>query len=133
MMEKAVNFITKYYDGFLATSIEGQPRIRPFHFMYFESGKFYFCTGVKKHVYIEMNANPFVEFCSENDNMSWIRVRGNVHFTNDLKVKEKIINASEIVKDVYKSAENEDLIAFYIDHGEVLFSKNLFDSEYFKF
>lgn len=132
-MENAVNFITEHYDGFLATSIEDQPRIRPFHFMFFENGRFYFCTNIKKHVYIEMNTNPFVEFCSKNKGMDWIRLRGDVIFTDDESVKQKIIDVSAIVRDVYKSSENTDLTAFYIEHGEILLSKNLFDCEHIIF
>jgi uncharacterized pyridoxamine 5'-phosphate oxidase family protein len=132
-MENAVNFITQYFDGFLATTIDDKPRIRPFHFMYFSDRKFYFCTSVKKEVYKELRRNPFVEFCSKNDKMSWIRLRGEIQFTNDRSVKENIIQVSDIVKDVYKSADNQDLISFYIEHGEILFAKDLFNSQHLNF
>lgn len=124
-MDKFVQFIEGNYDGFLATTVLNQPRVRPFHFMYYENNRFYFCTNNSKEIFKELEINPFIEFCSKNDSFGWIRLRGAVVFTDEISVKQKIISASDIVRKIYQTANNPSLVAFYIEHGEILLSEGL--------
>lgn len=116
-MNEAVKFLKENVNGFLATVEEGKPRVRPFQFMFEEDGKFVFCTGNTKEVYKQLQANPYVEFSSSSPQFAWIRLSGEVKFSNDLKIKEKILENNGLVKSIYQTADNPVFEIFYIEHG----------------
>jgi uncharacterized pyridoxamine 5'-phosphate oxidase family protein len=116
-MQEVVNFLIENPMGFLATLENGEPRVRPWGFIFEEKGKFYFCTSSTKDVYRQLTANPSVEFSTRNDKFVWVRLRGKITFTEDLKIKEKILAQNDLVKSIYKSAGNPVFKAFYLDHG----------------
>lgn len=116
-MQKAVNFLQENITGNLATVENGKPNVRPFQFMLEDGGKLYFCTANTKDVYRQIKANPFIEFCSSSPNFAWIRLSGEAKFSNDLVIKEKILEKSPLVKSIYKTADNPTFEAFYIEHG----------------
>jgi len=61
-----------------------------------------------------IGAHPHVELCVSGENMSWLRLGGQVVFSDRLEVKEKIFNLSSIVRDVYKSKDNPEFVIFYL-------------------
>jgi uncharacterized pyridoxamine 5'-phosphate oxidase family protein len=61
-MKKVSKLLTENPMGFLATVENGEPRVRPWGFMFEENGKFYFCTNNTKDVYRQLQASPYVEF-----------------------------------------------------------------------
>jgi uncharacterized pyridoxamine 5'-phosphate oxidase family protein len=91
--------------------------VRPWGFIFEENGKFYFCTNSTKDVYQQLLANPSVEFSTRSDTFVWVRLRGKIAFTEDLRVKEKILAGNNLVKSIYRSADNPIFKAFYIEHG----------------
>lgn len=116
-MKDVVNFLTEHKQGFLATTEDGKPRVRPFEFGVEDGGKIYFCTANSKEVYNQIKANPYIEFSSSAPGNTWIRVSGEVRFSDDINVKEKIINSSELVKAIYKTSDNSLLEIFYLVNG----------------
>lgn len=116
-MKDVVKFLTEHKQGFLATTENGKPRVRPFEFGVEDGGKLYFCTANSKEVYNQIKANPYIEFSSSAPGNTWIRVSGEVQFSNDLKIKEKIMNSSELVKTIYKTPDNPLLEVFYLVTG----------------
>jgi uncharacterized pyridoxamine 5'-phosphate oxidase family protein len=116
-MKEVSKLLTENPMGFLATVENGEPRLRPWGFMFEENGKFYFCTNNTKNVYRQLQASPYAEFASRNDQFVWVRLRGKVTFTEDMGIKEKILAGNSIVKSMYKSADNPIFKAFYIEHG----------------
>ena len=116
-MKEVSKLLTENPMGFLATVENGEPRVRPWGFMFEENGKFYFCTNNTKDVYRQLQASPFAEFATRSDKFVWVRLRGKVTFTEDMGIKEKILAGNNIVKSMYKSADNPIFKAFYIEHG----------------
>jgi uncharacterized pyridoxamine 5'-phosphate oxidase family protein len=116
-MDAVIKLLKENQYGFLATVDNGKPRVRPFGFMFEEEGKLYFCTNNKKDVYQQLNTLPYVEYSLTSKDMVTLRVSGAVTFCEDMDKKEKAINASELVKRIYKSADNPILKVFYIEHG----------------
>ncbi len=97
------------------TGLDGKPKVRPFQMMFEENGKIWYCTGNQKEVYKELMAHPYVEFCaSETKGMSWMRLSAQVHFVNDITIKEKVLAHSTLVRNIYKTAENPVLEVFYL-------------------
>lgn len=116
-MKEVVKFLQENVTGYLATVEDGKPKVRPFQFMLEDSGKLYFCTANTKNVYRQLKANPSFEFSSSSPSFAWIRLSGEAIFSNDLVIKEKILEISPLVKSIYKTADNPTFEAFYVEHG----------------
>jgi uncharacterized pyridoxamine 5'-phosphate oxidase family protein len=119
-MKEVIKLLAENPMGFLATVENGEPRVRPWGFMFEENGKFYFCTNNTKDVYRQLQANPFIEFSTRTDKFVWVRLRGKVIFAEDMRIKEKTLAGNELVKSIYKSADNPIFKTFYIEHGSAI-------------
>lgn len=119
-MQEIVRFLQENITGYLATVEEGKPKVRPFQFMLEDNGKIYFCTNNTKDVYLQLKANSFFEFSSSSPNFAWIRLSGEAKFSDDIKIKEKVLEASPLVKSIYQTADNPTFEIFYIDHGNAV-------------
>ena len=116
-MKEVIKFMQENSAGFLATVAAGKPKVRPFQFMLEEGGKLFFCTANTKDVFKQLKANPYVEFSSMTPSFAWIRLSGEVKFSDDKTVKEQILAANPLVKSIYQSADNPVFEIFYLDHG----------------
>ena len=116
-MEQVLKLIEQAGYGCLATVENGKPRVRPFGFRFEEEGKLYFCTNSEKDVYKQLIELPYVEYSVTTKEMVTARINAEVTFTEELDKKEKAINSSDLVKKLYKSAENPIFKVFYIEHG----------------
>ncbi|MGL4370053.1 MAG: pyridoxamine 5'-phosphate oxidase family protein [Spirochaetota bacterium] len=117
-MEEVIEFLNKNPWGFLSTVDNGRPRVRPFGFMCREKGRYYFCTSTQKDVYRQMKDVPFIEFSCSTPEFSWLRLSGGISFTDDIQIKEKIIREQDLVRSIYKTADNPVFSVFYLEHGE---------------
>ena len=116
-MKEVIKFMQENSAGFLATVAAGKPKVRPFQFMLEEGGKLFFCTANTKDVFKQLKANPYVEFSSMTPSFAWIRLSGEVKFSDDKAVKEQILATNGLVKSIYQSADNPVFEIFYLDHG----------------
>lgn len=121
-MEEAIKLLKENQYGFLATVDNGKPRVRPFGFMFEEEGRLYFCTNNEKDVYRQLIAVPYIEYSVTSKDMVTVRISGKAIFCEDLDKKEKALNASELVKRGYKTADNPIFKVFYIESGNVVIS-----------
>jgi len=121
-MKEVVKFLQDNSTGFLATIADGKPKIRPFQFMLEEDGKLFFCSNNTKDVFKQLKDNPYVEFSSFSPQSAWIRVNGEVKFSDDLKIKEKIFVANGLVRSIYHTPDNPIFELFYIEHGTAMLS-----------
>ncbi|MCS5421139.1 MULTISPECIES: pyridoxamine 5'-phosphate oxidase family protein [Psychrilyobacter] len=119
-MNEIIKFLEENPHTYLATVEKGEPRVRPFDFMYGEGNRFYFCTNNQKEVYNQLMVNPNVELSVMNNKMEWARLRGKTVFLDNITVKEKILEISPIVKSIYKTADNPALECFYIEKWEAV-------------
>lgn len=119
-MKEVIEFLKENGNGFLATVEEGKPRVRPFQFMLEEAGRFYFCTSNAKDVYQQLQAQPFVEFSSMSPKFAWVRLRGEVCFSQDVTIKARILEANPLVKSIYKTPDNPVFETFYFEHGNAI-------------
>ncbi len=114
-MNEIVNFLNENpVQYFSSIGIDGNPKVRPFQFMFEKNGKLYFCTNNQKDVYNEIKNNPYIEICTSSPNFAWIRLNGKVTFTNDLEIKKAIIEHSPLVKSLYQNAKNPIFEVFYL-------------------
>ena len=83
-----------------------------------EDNKPYFCTSNQKPMYRELNANPNFEMTAATPEFQWIRIDGKVEFIDDLKIKQKVIDANDLVKALYESGDNPTFEVFTIKEGK---------------
>lgn len=117
-MKEVVDYLKKSGVQYFATiGLDAKPKVRPFHFMYEDDGKLWFCTSNQKSVYKELQKNPYVELSTMGDKMSWIRLSGKVIFSDSISAKEKIFEVSPMVRNIYKEADNPDFEVFYLEEA----------------
>ncbi|MFR5266894.1 pyridoxamine 5'-phosphate oxidase family protein [Clostridium sp.] len=120
-MKEVVKFLKANDIQYLATiGLDGKPKVRPFQFMMEEGGKLYFCTSNQKDVYSEIKKTPYVEVTISSPDFQWVRLSGEPIFINDMDIKKKVINSSELVKGIYKTEENPIFEVFYIGNGKAI-------------
>lgn len=119
-MKEVVEFLQGNVTGVLATVESGKPKARPFQFMFEEGGKFFFCTSNEKDVFKQLQATPYIEFTSTSSSFAWVRLSGAIKFSRNLVDKEKVLAVSELVKSIYKTAENPIFEVFFLEHGKAI-------------
>jgi uncharacterized pyridoxamine 5'-phosphate oxidase family protein len=118
-MKEVIDFYTKNPVGCLATVENGKPRVRPFQFLFADSGKLYFCTANTKDVYRQLKANPAVEFVSTSPEYVFMRVSGEAKFSKDMAQKKRILDTFDMIRGIYKTPENPAFELFFVEHGSV--------------
>jgi uncharacterized pyridoxamine 5'-phosphate oxidase family protein len=118
-MKEVIDFYTKNPVGCLATIDNGKPRVRPFQFLFADSGKLYFCTANTKDVYRQLNANPAIEFVSTSPEYVFMRVSGEAKFSKDMALKKRVLDTFDMVRGIYKTPENPAFEIFFIEYGSV--------------
>jgi uncharacterized pyridoxamine 5'-phosphate oxidase family protein len=80
---------------FLATTEEGEPRVRGMLLYRADEEGILFHTGGMKEVCRQLLANPAVELCFfDQQRMTQVRVRGTAKPLTDRALKEEIVNSS---------------------------------------
>ena len=101
---------------FLATSVNNQPKLRPFGFIYSDGKSLYISTDKRKEVYKELLNNPFVELASYNLNTGkWIRISGKIYLDNSQDVKQAMMKLYPMIKQEYTSEKEVYLAIFRLD------------------
>ena len=115
-MQAVIDFLVQSQVQYFATvGLDGRPKVRPFQFMLERDGKLYFCTSNQKDVFKQIQDQPYVEICASSENFSWLRLKGKVVFSQDLAIKEKVQEASPLVKSIYQTPDNPEFEVCYLD------------------
>ena len=75
-IEKVLQYLTSVPAWYLATSVDGQPHVRPFSFAAEQDGKIWFCTATTKDVWEELCQNPRFEATAWWPGHGWLILRG---------------------------------------------------------
>ncbi|CAM2801105.1 pyridoxamine 5'-phosphate oxidase family protein [Helicobacter burdigaliensis] len=106
--------------SFLATKGTcGNPRVRPIQSALFKEGKLYYCTSKKKNLYKHMQNFSGIEISAFNGKDTWVRIRGEAKFSEDLEIKKAMFLKYPIVKEIYKDVENEEFGIFYVENPSI--------------
>lgn len=120
-MNEVIKFLKENPVQYFATiGLDGKPKVRPFQFMIEEDNKLFFCTSNQKDVFSEIKNTPSVELCISNEKFEWMRLSGDVVFSNDLEIKNKVIESSPLVKSIYKTADNPTFEIFYLNNAKAV-------------
>ena len=75
-LDTVLGYLTAVPAWYLATSVDGQPHVRPFSFAARQDGRIWFCTATTKDVWEELRANPRFEATSWWPGHGWLILRG---------------------------------------------------------
>ncbi|MCB2354522.1 pyridoxamine 5'-phosphate oxidase family protein [Clostridium estertheticum] len=122
-MNEVIKFLKENPVQYFATiGLDGKPKVRPFQFMIEQDEKLYFCTNNQKDVFEQIKKYPYIEVTTSSPRFEWIRLSGKVVISKDIEIKKTIIKTSDLVKSLYKTAENPIFEIFYIEDAKAVIS-----------
>ena len=117
-------------NGVFANRSGGHLRTQIITYQFIIENRVYFCTGSEKPFYGQILKFPYVSFCTfPNDFEPVLSLNGKVVFSDDITLKERVINGSsygsQFIKRHYQTADNPNLKLYYIDVEEIeVYDKN---------
>lgn len=118
--ETVLQYLTAVPAWYLATSVDGQPHVRPFSFAAEQDGKIWFCTATTKDVWEELLVNPRFEATSWWPGHGWLILRG-VAGMNDL-VNDDIRQAGydhlTMLGETYDGPTDPTLVFFSVEQPQ---------------
>lgn len=122
-MEDIIKFLETHKYGSLATSVKGQPYVRPFEYGFATDEGVFFYTSDDKGVYSQLQSNPRASFCCTDEDLTYVQLTGDVEFTEDDKYKDMMLHRSQNAHKIYKSVDNHRFKVFYMPHGKATMHK----------
>ncbi len=119
-MQEIIDFLGQHKYGSLATSVDGQPYIRPFEFGFATDEGMFFYTSDDKAVYSQLKSNPRASFCSTDEDLTYVQLTGNIEFTEKEEYKDTMIHKSVNAQKIYKTPDNHLFKVFYMPHGRAM-------------
>ncbi len=97
-------------NGVLATQNGQGVGTRVFQFLFADGNKVYLGTSIEKPVYAQLQACPYVSFCTFPANFSPVlSVNGKVTFVDDMALKTRVFDENPTIKNIYKTPDNPTL------------------------
>ena len=116
-MNEAYDFLKAAGTYFLATTENGEPRVRPFGTIDIWDGKLTIQTGLKKDVAKQMLANPRVEISAfVPAEGKWIRLCADATLVDDIRAAEHMLDAYPSLKAMYAPGDGNTAI-FALTNG----------------
>jgi general stress protein 26 len=84
--------------GVLATSVEGQPRVRPMAFVLLEDGRLWSSTYRQSGKVGELQHNGRVEVCFVDADRNQVRVEGILHTSGDAESRRRLLELNPRVR-----------------------------------
>ena len=114
-IEDCYQFIRDCGYFFLATSVDNQPKLRPFGIIYSDGKHLFIATDKRKNVYTELTQNPKIELASYNmRTRRWIRIHGDAEIENSMLIREEMLNFYPMLRQNRENEEELFLIIYRI-------------------
>ena len=113
-MNEVYEFLKAAGTYYLATTEDGEPRVRPFGTVDIWEGKLTIQTGYIKPVAKQMLANPRLEICAMSPDGRWIRVK-------DDAAAEHMLEAYPSLRAMYKPGDGNTAV-FALENGKAVIS-----------
>lgn len=105
---------------FLATSVDDQPKLRPFGMICYNNETLFFATDKRKNVYAELQQNSKVELASYNlYTHKWIRIHGAAIIDDSNEMKEEMVKMYPSLRYSYHKDDEVYLAVYRIFISEV--------------
>ncbi len=114
-MKEAYEFIKECGVFFVSTINNTKPSTRPFGAIMEYMGNLYITTGTNKEVYKQMKQNKNIQIVAlKNGTRNWIRLDGLAYESNDLSLKQKMLEECPILNKRYSSVNDKMFALFKI-------------------
>ena len=121
-MENIINVLKNCPMVFAATvDDKNRPNNRPVALAMEDNGTLFFSTSTETSLFRELQKNPFISFATMIDQQSWIRINAEVVFVEEITVKEMIISNNQILRQRFKTADNNIFKIFKLTGGVAKF------------
>ena len=98
---------------FLATSVDNQPKLRPFGMIYSNSRELFIATDKRKKVYCDLVNNPKIELAAYNlHTRKWIRIAGRAEQESSVFIQEDMMDVYPSLRQKYQGGEKIFLAVF---------------------
>jgi len=124
-----VKMIQKKRTGVLATVDNGKPRLRPMDIGFFYDDRLYFSTFSSSDKVSQMRSSADVEVLWMLDDMSQIRLEGQVEEVMDAGLKVRYLNDNTDAKGMFGDSSNKDYLLFRVTPVEIKYMDSS-DSKY---
>lgn len=121
IMNEVLEFLLNNPTFYIATMDGDQPRVRPFGAVMKFEDKLYFTTNNTKPVFKQLVANPKVEISTTSPKCEWIRLSGKAVVDSRREVKEAMLEAAPMLKNMY-SLDDNIFEVFYLRDAVATFS-----------
>lgn len=113
-LEKVLQYMTTVPAWYLATSVDGQPHVRPFSFAQIQGGKLWFVTATTKDVWQELLQNQLFEATSWWPGHGWLILRGKAGLVDEAspEMREAGWQHLEGLGEHYDGPNDETLVFF---------------------
>nr|WP_158334850.1 pyridoxamine 5'-phosphate oxidase family protein [Campylobacter bilis] len=116
-LKEIIQFLDENVPSFLATlGTCGNPRVRPMQSPLLAKDKIYFCTANTKGLFKHMKNYNGIEFCSCAKDGTFLRLRANAVFEDDLEVKRMMFEKYPYLVELYQTPQNSQFEVFYLDN-----------------
>lgn len=120
-MNEVLEFLLNNPTFYIATMDGDQPRVRPFGAVMKFEDKLYFTTNNTKPVFKQLTTNPKVEISTTSPKGEWIRLTGKAVVDSRREVKEAMLEAAPMLKNMY-SLDDDIFELFYLKDAVATFS-----------
>lgn len=120
-MNEVLEFLLNNPTFYIATMDGDQPRVRPFGAVMKFEDKLYFTTNNTKPVFKQLVANSKVEISTTSPKGEWIRLTGKAVVDSRREVKEAMLEAAPMLKNMY-SVDDDIFELFYLTDAVATFS-----------
>lgn len=103
----------------LATTDDGQPRVRPVSPVRTEGFTIYFANLRSYHKTVEIAAHPNVELCYLDEGHNQVRLTGKAEIVTDRKLLQEIWDSNPLLRQYLGSLDNPELIVYRISPTRV--------------
>lgn len=112
--ESAIDIIKDAGFGFLATSYDNQPFVRPMMPYLTEENELLLALLGRSRTIQQVLANPKVEFCFVDRKMSYCRVAGTASITTDIEKKTMVFNGIPMLRQYFTQPQDVNFVLLHI-------------------
>lgn len=119
-VKNCYSFIRECGYFFLATSVDDQPRLRPFGMIYEKNEMLFIVTDKRKKVFSELRKNPRIEMASYNPNThKWIRICGKAEVESSNQLRKELMDVYSNLRRAYRDDEEMYLVIFKLRISDI--------------
>lgn len=110
----------------MATSIDGQPRVRPMAFVMLDDGRLWSSTYCSSGKYEELKENPRVELCFVGKKRVHLRISGIADVTGDEKKKAELLRCNPKVGKHFSGGDDPNFVHIEVVPTDIRYKEHGF-------